>query len=348
MTKYTSNPKSLILQLHITERCNLRCLHCYQNNYSKSDEMSFENMKIVIGQYLELIDKWKIKKSKARINITGGEPLLSKDFFRLVKFISKYNNKFEWSVFSNGILISNSVAKKLKYYGIHSCQISLEGLEKINDSIRGKGTYKKIINSIEILTKQNITVNASLTINKKNLDNIPALVNILNILGVSNFNTRRLVPSGQGKRFIKKILNKKEQFNYYSWTEKINLELSKNKQKLRINIGCDSGIFNNKKRKNSIATKNFCGIMSGTLLVVMTNGEVMPCRRLPIKLGNIFEKNIYDIWSSAKLTEIRSIKKLHKKCKKCKNLELCFGGAKCVSHTLTHDIFNPDILCKNI
>jgi sulfatase maturation enzyme AslB (radical SAM superfamily) len=66
-------PKWLLLQWHITDLCNLRCLHCYQPEYADKDITSAQQLSI-LTQYVKLLKKWNIK---GHINITGGEPLIS-------------------------------------------------------------------------------------------------------------------------------------------------------------------------------------------------------------------------------------------------------------------------------
>jgi radical SAM protein with 4Fe4S-binding SPASM domain len=345
MTKYFKKPKSLVLQWHINETCNWNCKHCYREKNIDKKETNFSDLKKILDEYINLLDRWGIKREKARINLAGGEPFLDKNFFKLINLFAKNENKFGWSVFSNGSLVNKKNASYLKNKKINTFQISLEGLEKHNNFIRGKGTYKKIINAIKILVNQKIKVRVSLTLTKKNVNDIPLLVKILDELGVSFLNVRRLVPQGTGKQLKKEMLNKKEQFSFYEWCEKENINLKKNNKKLKIITGCDSGIFNNKKTSDSPTVKNFCGIVNGSLMVVMPNGDIMPCRRLPIITGNIFKNTLLDIWSSKKFKNIRDIDNVSKLCKKCKNFETCFGGARCVTYALNKK-FTPDILCK--
>lgn len=72
-------PKSFRLQWHITERCNFRCLHCYQENYD-TQEMNLGQMEKVLIEFVDLIKKWDIPPYRASLIIAGGEPFLYKDF----------------------------------------------------------------------------------------------------------------------------------------------------------------------------------------------------------------------------------------------------------------------------
>lgn len=347
MIVYTNTPKSFILQWHITEKCNWHCKHCYQNEEDVINEEPVSKLQGIIGQYVSLIKRWGINQEKARIHLAGGEPLLRKDFFELVEILHHHEKVFKWGVLSNGSLIDNNIAKKLKKFGAYFCQISIEGCEGTNDSIRGKGSFKKASHAVKCLVRQNIPVRVSLTFTERNIKDVPKLVNLFKDMGVSYFSTRRLVPQGRGKQFTKDMLNRKKLFQYYKWVEKTNKKLHVEKKKLRLNIGCDSGIFNNEKSKNSQISKNFCGILNGRILVVMPNGDVMPCRRLPIIIGNVFDKSLDKIWKSNLLRKMRNMDSAHKVCKHCKNFENCFGGAKCVTYACTGKFFIPDVACLN-
>jgi len=84
MLKYLPKPKYSFIQWHITERCNLRCKHCYQTSYN-TPELSYDKLADIFDQYIELIDLWGIN---GRIQITGGEPFIREkedNLFRLVR-----------------------------------------------------------------------------------------------------------------------------------------------------------------------------------------------------------------------------------------------------------------------
>lgn len=136
-------PRAFTLQWHITERCNWRCKHCYQEETIK-EELTTDQLFDVLKQYSSLIKKWELPQNLARLNISGGEPLIRQDFFQIIEEIKKYRGMFRWGILSNGSFITRKIAKKLKESGISDYQVSLEGLEKNNDKTRGEGSFKKI------------------------------------------------------------------------------------------------------------------------------------------------------------------------------------------------------------
>ena len=90
-TESRYQPKSFHLQWHITERCNLKCKHCYFDEKFLKNELSLNKLFVVLDDYINLLKKWKLPREASRISITGGEPLIRNDFF---EFLEKcYQNR---------------------------------------------------------------------------------------------------------------------------------------------------------------------------------------------------------------------------------------------------------------
>ncbi len=76
------HPRFMLLQWHITERCNNRCAHCYQEE-NEGGELTFEELLAVLEQYKDLLDDFAKEAeapSRGHINVTGGEPFIRSDF----------------------------------------------------------------------------------------------------------------------------------------------------------------------------------------------------------------------------------------------------------------------------
>jgi len=344
MVNYLFKPMSFALQWHITERCNWNCKHCYQSEDYIKKELSIEQLFNIFEQYISLIKKWNLPKNRATINITGGEPFIRKDFFQLVEKLGNNSNNLNWGILSNGSFLTKKIVKKLKEFNLSRYQVSLEGNEKYNDEIRGKGSFKKVIESIKILVENNIRTIISLTLTKKNINDIPELVKLLDELGTNGIGTRRLIPYGKGSNLKNDLLEPEELKKYYHYTIETNKKLREKNSKLKISIGCESGIFNDELLTNK--NKNYCGIVNGRIIIIMPNGDVLPCRRLPIIMGNITKKSLFEIYySSNKLWELRNLNNAHPFCQKCSNFNQCFGGAKCVTYCYSNKLYIPDIQC---
>ena len=149
--------KKFILQWHLSEVCNLKCLHCYQENH-KPIALPYSELLNILDQYRNLLKKLKVK---GHINLTGGEPLCSPHFFKILDEFKKDKDLYSFSILTNGTLITDEIAKKISEYNPEYVQVSLEGGKKTNDYIRGKNVYKKVATAIKCLKKYNIFVSIS-------------------------------------------------------------------------------------------------------------------------------------------------------------------------------------------
>ena len=220
-------PKSILLQWHITENCNLRCSHCYQEAYS-SKELSFNDCKKVIIQFKNLINYFSKKTSRkipAHITITGGEPFVRKDFFKLLNLFYKNREYFTYAILSNGTFIDESVAKKLSTLSPSFVQISIEGTKNTHDQIRGIGNYDKAVLALENLVKNNIPSMISFTAHKKNYKEFDSVVSLGDKIGVSRIWSDRLIPCGSGALMDSLMLSPNETKEFFEIMKKSKIKL---------------------------------------------------------------------------------------------------------------------------
>jgi len=347
MPKYPNLfPHHFTLQWHITQRCNWHCKHCYHEN-NKSQELSLDNLLKVFKQFLALIKHLgTLGPSNARLSITGGEPLVREDLFDLLREIRREDKYFFLNIFTNGSLITEENARNFKSLGVKQVQLSLEGLEKNNDIIRGKGAYQKTMRAVEKLLQLNIAVVISMTLTAKNISDVPMLIKTCKRMGIKGLGIRRLVPIGRGKELIKSMISPVRLRDFYNYIEKEREKTSRHRKKYRdsfiITRGCEEAIFSQETKK----ILNNCGILDGRALVVLENGDVVPCRRLPVKIGNVLKDDLLNIYyNSEKLRQLRNLNNAHDLCKKCVYFTSCLSGAKCISYAYFNKISVPDPQC---
>ena len=322
-------PKFFKLQWHITERCNFRCEHCYQENYD-TPEMSLEQMEEVLKQFVALLKKWEIPSRRAELTITGGEPFIRKDFYQFLAKVHEYSENYHWAILSNGSFVNRENVKILKSFKISGFQVSLEGLEENNDKIRGKGNFKKALEALKILAGEGIPAIASMTVTKENLTDVFPLTKVLSRIGVRIFWVRRLVPWGQGAQLINSLLEPKKLLKLYRKIEEKDRSLFQEGSSLRIPPACENSFLTTKPEKGG-----YCAILTGGILTLLPDGDVYPCRRLPVKIGNIFETPLEKIYYSDKIKAIRNPENFPSYCREsCPDFNLCFGGARCITYAL--------------
>ncbi len=332
-------PKSFKLQWHITERCNFRCKHCYQENYG-TPEMTLEQMEDILRQYSNLMKKWKIPRQQAFLTITGGEPFLYKDFWQFLAKVYKYSSNYKWAILSNGSLLDRENVKILKLFKISGYQVSLEGLKENNDKIRGEGNFKKALDGLNLLVEAGIPAIVSMTVSKENIADIFPLANLLEKIGVGLFWVRRLVPWGKGSQLTNSLLEPNELLRLFKKIENRNWGLFKKKTILMIPPGCENGFL------WTTAKNIYCAVLKGEVLTLMSNGDIYPCRRLPVKIGNILENSLEKIYHSDRIKDIRDLKNVPEFCRNnCAKFSDCFGGAKCITYAYSGRLDIPDIQC---
>lgn len=186
----------LILKWTITDKCNFNCKHCYKNHRTK--EMSKKDIDLIINE---------LKNNKiACIALTGGEPLLSKHFPYIVRKPKESNIVTE--VATNGYFITKDIINLFKENGIKKIQISLEGPNaKINDFIRGKGTFDVVVNNIKRLVSENIKVVIANTLNHYNCIFLDEMVELANCLKVFALRFEIYIPVRDDKYKLNLTLN---------------------------------------------------------------------------------------------------------------------------------------------
>jgi len=321
------------IQWHITEDCNLSCKHCYQQ--TNKNPKSYNELIKMLDEIESLINDESKKRGKylaRKMSLTGGEPLLSPFFWNIIKEIKKRN--FKLIVLTNGTLITNENAMLLKESAIH-IQISLDGTEEINDSIRGKGSFAKSINALSILDKLGIETVVSFTANK---NNFLTFYDLAEFLSKQEFNhvgiwSDRMIPFNseletlnqeETKQLFKLMKKAKEDFEG-------KLKVVKMQRALQF-LECPS--------------KPYKCHAGNYFLTIMPNGDVYPCRRMPILVGNVFETPLVELYNNDELLKLLRREDVYpKKCINCNYKKSCNGGSKCLNFALEKTPFSKDIGC---
>ena len=139
-----SKDKKPVVVWNITQRCNLKCVHCY----SRSENKKYSN-ELSTDEGIQLLDDLAGFGSPV-VLFSGGEPLIRPDILKLIQHATVSGMRAVLS--TNGTLIDESVATKLKDIGLSYVGISLDGLERVHDSFRGvKGTFERVLRSYTLL-----------------------------------------------------------------------------------------------------------------------------------------------------------------------------------------------------
>lgn len=318
----------LVLSWNVTRKCNLKCSHCYINASPSeyTDELTTEEGKRLIDQICEV--------SHPLLILSGGEPILRKDIYELIEYGAKKGLRM--GLGSNGTLIDDFVAKKLKQSGISTVSISIDShIPENHDDFRGvKGSWRKAVGAIQALRENGVLVQVNTTLTQQNYDEIDDIMSLAEKLGVENFHLFFLVPTGRGKKIV--------DITPAMYEEMINNTFAKTaRHRLNVKPSCAPQFMRIAKDMNLDMRQWVRGCMAGLYYCrVYPNGEITPCPYLPIKLGNTREKSFKDIWFNAEVfKKIRDFDSLKGKCGVCDYRNLC-GGCRARAYGLSSDFID--------
>jgi radical SAM protein with 4Fe4S-binding SPASM domain len=338
-----SQPYDFLIQWHLTERCNLKCRHCYQEG-RKIDELPQEEIYRVIDEISEMLQAWHDDYEldfSPSFNVTGGEPFLRAGFFDILDRLVQTG--FEIYILSNGTCITLDIAQNLTAMGIHGVQISLEGPEEIHERVRGRGSFAAALQGARNLRQAGVKISLNATISRMNVDYFPEMVALARELGVPRLGFSRLVPSGRGKDLLGDMLTRDETKQFY---EKV---LSLQVEGLEIATGDPMAAQMNSPApvddEHPFPAGGCAAGVSG--LTILADGTVTPCRRLPIPLGNVREDSLREIWATSEVLEQLRNKDFYQgKCGKCPRWSAC-RGCRAIACASAQAQGNPDFLASD-
>lgn len=328
--------KSFYLQWHILNRCNLRCIHCYQDDFTSKEELPFDDL---LRVYENLIKSMEILKSRLNVALTGGEPLLHKNLFDLMERMEKEGRISGFYIITNGHFLPEFSRDLKKFKKLKDVKVSLDGFsEKENDKIRGKGSFKKAIEGIEELKGNKIETILMFTIMKSNKGEIKNLIPFMKSFGLKGAIVERFIPLGQGLKIKDEILS------YEDW-KNVCLEILRN---LKIEVDLKNlspykafKIEWKGKELELLGSECIVGRDGGAL---MPKGDFYPCRRFPLPQGNLLYKNLKEIFEASEiLKKFKDKKNLKGKCGNCK-FKNCIG-CRAYVYSKSGDLFGEDEVC---
>ncbi|MFC1731445.1 radical SAM protein [candidate division KSB1 bacterium] len=335
-------------QWHITDSCNLRCTHCYQESYSQNSELSIEELKEIADSIFATLSKWN---KKGDISITGGEPLFRKDLFEFAEYLNNSPDVCNIDFLTNGTLIDTAFIKNIKKLRkVKYIQISLDGATPaIHDKIRGKGNFEKALAAIRNLVENGIEVRVMYTLQKANISDVPAMFDLALEEKISGLTFERMVPIGESINsvaFLPSTQEIKDTYQYISQRADNEYEKGNNLRILKYRplwVLIDPCRSNNgsepHKELGSLCSIGLDGIC------ILPNADVLACRRLPISIGNLKINSLEEIWStSALLWEIADKRNLKGKCRSCEYISRC-SGCRAMAFALTGDYLAEDPNC---
>jgi putative heme d1 biosynthesis radical SAM protein NirJ2 len=322
----------MIISWNTTKACNLKCKHCYRDA-GKIDpaELNTQEARDLIGEIANAGFKIVI--------LSGGEPLIRKDIYELIKFCVSFGLKAVLG--TNGTLITKLVAYKLKEAGIARVGISLDSADsKIHDAFRQKiGVWKATVKAMQICKDIGLEFQVHTTVSKQNFKELEKITDFVEEMGACAHHIFFLVPTGRGKEINDFLLLPKD---YKALLYKILQKQQKTKLELKpvcapqfIALAENLGL-NIRFRRGCLAGISYC--------CILPNGDVHPCPYLPLRIGNVREKRFSQLWKENEIfIKLRSLD-YKGKCADCSSKDTC-GGCRARAFYIFGDYMAEDPMC---
>jgi len=270
------------------------------------------------------------------IGFTGGEPLVHANIYNILEYASSY--KFQIGITTNGTLVTENVAKKLKSFSVDLVRVSLDSHKPdVHDWFRGKShSFKAACEGIRHLLKEKLNVTVLTVISKHNIADWEEMIKTCGNLGVRALNTYIFVPKGRGEDKNKLALNPQE---YKSFLTRV-VEIQNSRKNIHLVTDAPLlSVLRESKESGSCQAGMFD-------LFIKEDGEVTPCPYFTNSIGSIRKKPLSQIWRNSNfLASLRSKARLPGTCKSCDFSESCFGGCRAAAYCAHKTISAPDPNC---
>jgi len=351
----TAAERRPIVVWNITRRCNLKCLHCYQDSDSK-----FYPGELDWNQCVGVVDDLAQFKVPALL-LSGGEPMIHPKFFELAEYATSKGLRLTLS--TNGTLIDAEKAQRLKDIGFSYVGISLDGMGATHDHFRGKtGAFDKAVAAFRHCKAVGQKVGLRLTLSQHNIDDIDNILDFIEREDIERVCFYHLVYSGRGadlievahedtRKALDKILDRTAQ-----WAAE-----GKPREVLTVDQPVDGPyLYMRLLRENperaakamELLTWNGGGAnSSGTgISNIDTQGNVHPDQFWhSLNLGNVKDRPFSEIWTNRDHPELTALRNrtqhLTGRCASCRWLNVCGGGFRVRALQMTGDFWAPDPSC---
>jgi radical SAM protein with 4Fe4S-binding SPASM domain len=328
----------------VTSACNLSCIHCHATSGKPDpEELSTEEGKRLIEQIAEV-------EGFRTLVYTGGEPLVRPDIFDLLKHSQEVG--FANIVATNGTLIDDNMAWKLKEHGVVCHAISMDAADPaIHNHVRNSPkAYDLALRAIEATKKAGILLQINTTAMEYNMEALSDLIDFVDGRDAGIMLMYQLVAVGRGEKIEKATLKK-------SANEALSHLISKKQKHTGTIIEPVAGpqywphLLEKKGRGNGlmlkVAEKVFHGCAAGRGFVyIKSNGDVWPCPFVEVNAGNVREKPFREIYEESPVFKnLRDRENTLKGlCGDCRYRTIC-GGCRGRAHAYSGDYLAEDPRC---
>ena len=300
--KYKERNQVWAVHWELTYGCNLKCVHCYTNIGKNGKGLSLSQIQEILHQLCTICIIY--------IVLSGGEPFYRDDIMEIIGMMRK---DFFVIILSNASLIDAEQAKRLKELKVSQVEISLYAMDEgIHDSVTGiRGSHAKTIQGIYSLRDAGVRIKIKCPIMKQNFSEYTKVADFAKKLGLRLSASPVIIPRLDGTQdpYEYSIQDKELEIYYLQWLENN-----------KAFIGDPGEPFVGSARDFKCnAGHSSCSITP--------EGDLKPCAALPVKLGNLLDKNFKELWLDRPDKFLKNLRetalKTSAKCNTCTSVAFC-------------------------
>ncbi len=325
----------MIVSWMTTNQCNLKCSHCYQDAGNKKDA------ELTTAEGKQLIDQ--IARAGFKIMIfSGGEPLMRPDIYELVAYAASKGLRPVFG--TNGMLITEEVAQKLKDSGAAAMGISLDSLDEAkHNKFRGHPeAYARTVQGMKNCRKVGLPFQIHTTIMDWNKDEVCHIIDFAVEMGAMAQYLFFLIPVGRGVYIEDTAVEVMEYENL------LRTIMEKQKQvSIPIKPTCAPQFTRVAKQLGVQLDQRFTrGCLAGlTYCIISPIGKVRPCAYMVEEAGDVHETPFDEIWKNSPLFQQLRTQNYKGACGKCGYKAICGGCRARSAYYHDGDIMQEDSYC---
>ena len=320
-------PRLATIYFYLTEGCNLRCRHCWIEPPHQSSKRQYPALDPDIFRHI-------LEQAKplglSTVKLTGGEPLMHPRIGDLLGILRE--ERISLIVETNGVLCTPGLAQDLVRSGMYHISVSLDGADAdTHEWVRGvKGCFDAAIEGIKNLVEAGIQPQVIMTLMRKNVDQIEALVGLAESLGASSVKFNIVQPTARGVKMHEagETLSIREIVRLGEWVEN---ELS---ARTKLALHYSHPVAFRPLGKMYGKTGGSCGVCSiHSIIGVLADGSYALCgigeTIRELIFGHASRESLEDVWNQHPvLREIREglPRRLEGICGDCVMKGICLGS----------------------
>jgi heme b synthase len=335
-----------LIAWEVTRSCNLNCKHCraaarfgpYPNELTTDECFRF----------LDNVATF----AKPIIILTGGEPMLRDDIWEIAKHGTELGLKMVMA--PCGFLVTEETARKMIASGIQRVSFSIDGAtaESHDNFRRVPGAFASVMKAIENANKVGLEFQVNTTITKHNLDELPAILELVIGLGAKAHHPFLLVPTGRGAELKDQEISPEDYEKTLTWFYEM-----REKVPIQFKPTCAPHyyrIFRQKEREKGVKVTPKThgldamskGCMGGQSFAFVSNtGKVQICGFLDVECGDIRKEPFSTIWDTSKVfNQMRAWDDYKGRCGYCEYRSVC-GGCRARAYAFTEDYLDEEPFC---